>query len=157
MEVINSNLEMVYHGVYGLILKGTLKQVMERSTFSKGSGESGGDQRDLRFWYECCNCSRLTSLRIVKSHGNPTRGNSTLFVRKKECTFFKWCSPIEPIEEDDGVESLPTLDETDGDSLGLILASIDDNNRAIQKLASVVKYGFSFFVIVMLACILMLK
>ena len=131
--------------------------VMERSTFSKGSGESGSGRFDLRFRYEYCNCKKLASLRIIKSHDKPTRGKLYFVCEKKECTVFKWCSPIKPIEEDDGVESLPTLAETDGDCLGLILASIDDKNRAIQKLASVVKYEFTFFVIVMLACILMLK
>ena len=75
------------------------------------------------------------------------QGGSYYFVcERKDCQFFKWC---EPINEDDVVTSSMPLPETERESFSLILSSIEENNRAIEKLRSVLMYGFCFFVVVL--------
>ncbi|KAL1550219.1 hypothetical protein AAHA92_18216 [Salvia divinorum] len=83
----------------------------------------------------------------------PTRGKLYFVCERKDCHFFKWC---EPIDEDDAVTSSMPLPETECESFSLILSSIKENNRAIEKLRSVVMYGFYFFVVVFV-CILGFK
>ena len=77
---------------------------------------------------------------------NRVKGSSTLVVREKIGEFFRWCEPIDSIEDDDDVvTSSPSPGETETNRLDLILTAIEENNQAMKKLHSVFMYGLGLF------------
>ena len=93
----------------------------------------------------------------MRSNDKPSKGKLYFVCERKDCEFFRWCEPIDSIEDDDDVvTSSPSPGQTVTDRLDLILTAIEENNQAMKKLHNVFMYGLGFFVVI-LVCIFQLN